>query len=76
MQFVKGPDFPTAGQIFNKEDIKLAYATGKGSIVMRAKAEIVENKNGGFAIVATELPYQVNKAEMIQHIAELVKDKN
>ncbi|MEK7497105.1 MAG: DNA gyrase subunit A, partial [Patescibacteria group bacterium] len=74
MQFVKGPDFPTAGQIFNKEDIKLAYATGKGSIVMRAKAEIVENKNG-FAIVATELPYQVNKAEMIQHIAELVKDK-
>ncbi len=74
MKFVKGPDFPTGGAIFNKEDIKLAYATGKGSIVMRAKAEIVEQKNG-FAIVVTELPYQVNKAEMIMHIAELVKDK-
>jgi DNA gyrase subunit A len=74
MKFVKGPDFPTGGAIFSKDDIKQAYATGKGSIVMRAKAEIVENKNG-FAIVATELPYQVNKADLIIHIAELVKDK-
>lgn len=74
MKFVKGPDFPTGGAIFNKDDIKQAYATGKGSIVMRAKAEIVENKNG-FAIVATELPYQVNKSDLIIHIAELVKDK-
>ncbi len=74
MQFVKGPDFPTGGAIFSKDDIKQAYATGKGSIVMRAQAEIVENKNG-FAIVATELPYQVNKADLVIHIAELVKDK-
>jgi DNA gyrase subunit A len=74
MKFVKGPDFPTGGAIFNKDDIRQAYATGKGSIVMRAKAEIVEAKSG-FAIIATELPYQVNKAELIIHIAELVKDK-
>lgn len=75
MQFVQGPDFPTGGAIFNKADIKQAYSTGKGSIVMRAKAEIVEGKSGGFQIVATELPYQVNKAELLIHIAELVKDK-
>ncbi|MFA4937222.1 MAG: DNA gyrase subunit A [Patescibacteria group bacterium] len=74
MQFVKGPDFPTAGIIFNKEGIKQAYATGKGSVVMRARAEITEGKNG-FQIVVTELPYQVNKANLIIHIAELVKDK-
>ena len=74
MKFVQGPDFPTGGAIFNKEDIKQAYATGKGSIVMRAKAEIVESKSG-FAIIATELPYQVNKAELLVHIAELVKGK-
>ena len=74
MKFVQGPDFPTGGAIFNKADIKQAYATGKGSIVMRAKAEIVEAKSG-FQIVATELPYQVNKAELLMHIAELVKDK-
>ncbi len=74
MKFVQGPDFPTGGAIFNKADIKQAYATGKGSIVMRAKAEIVEGKNG-FQIVATELPYQVNKAELLMHIADLVKEK-
>ena len=74
MNYIKGPDFPTGGAIFNKADIKQAYATGKGSIVMRAIAEIVEGKSG-FQIVATELPYQVNKAELIMHIAELVKDK-
>ncbi len=74
MQFVQGPDFPTGGAIFNKADIKQAYSTGKGSIVMRAKAEIVEGKSG-FQIVATELPYQVNKAELLMHIAQLVKDK-
>ncbi|MFH1112001.1 MAG: DNA gyrase subunit A [Patescibacteria group bacterium] len=74
MQFVKGPDFPTGGIIFNKDDIKQAYATGKGSVVMRAQAEITEGKNG-FQIVVTELPYQVNKANLIVHIAELVKDK-
>jgi len=74
MKFVQGPDFPTAGAIFNKEDIKQAYATGKGSVVMRAKAEIEEFK-GGFAIIVTELPYQVNKAELVMKIAELVKEK-
>ncbi len=74
MKFVQGPDFPTGGAIFNKADIKQSYATGKGSIVMRATTEIVEGKNG-FQIVATELPYQVNKAELLIHIAELVKDK-
>ncbi len=74
LQFIKGPDFPTGGIIFNKQDIKQAYATGKGSIVIRAKAEIVEGKNG-FQIVVTELPYQVNKANLIIYIAELVKNK-
>ncbi len=74
MKFVQGPDFPTGGAIFNKEDIKQAYATGKGSVVMRAKADIEEVKNG-FAIIVTELPYQVNKAELVMRIAELVKEK-
>ncbi len=74
MKFVQGPDFPTGGSIYSRDDIKQAYASGKGSIVMRAKCEIVEQKSG-FAIVASELPYQVNKAELIIHIAELVKDK-
>lgn len=75
LTYVQGPDFPTGGLIFNKEDIKTAYATGKGSIVMRAKAEIVEEKSGQFQIVATELPYQVNKAALIEKIANLVRDK-
>jgi len=74
MKFIQGPDFPTGGAIFNKDDIRLAYATGKGSIVMRAKAEITEIKSS-FAIVITELPYQVNKSELVMHIAELVKEK-
>lgn len=75
MVFVKGPDFPTGGQIFNLQDIKQAYATGKGSIVMRGKAEIQEEKGGHFKIVITELPYGVNKAALVEHIAELVKEK-
>ena len=74
MEFVKGPDFPTGGTIYNIEDIKTAYATGKGKIVMRAKAEIGEKKRG-FRIVITEIPYQVNKASLIEKIAELVKSK-
>ena len=73
MQFIKGPDFPTAGLIFNHQEIKRAYATGKGSIVMRAKAEIVENSHG-FQIIIDELPYQVNKADLITKIADLVKE--
>ncbi len=75
MQFVKGPDFPTGGIIYNKKDIEQAYGTGKGSIVMRGKAEIVEVKTGQFNIIITEIPFQVNKAGMIEHIAQLVNDK-
>ncbi|HLC99940.1 MAG TPA: DNA gyrase subunit A, partial [Patescibacteria group bacterium] len=74
MQFVKGPDFPTGGIIYNIDDIRQAYATGKGGIVMRAKAEITEEK-GQSQIIVSELPYQVNKSDLLTHIAELVKDK-
>ncbi|MDD5290240.1 MAG: DNA gyrase subunit A [Patescibacteria group bacterium] len=74
MKFVKGPDFPTGGIIYNLEDIKQAYATGKGGVVMRAKAEIEEVKNG-FQIIVTEIPYQVIKSALLEKIAELVKDK-
>lgn len=75
MQFVKGPDFPTGGIIYNKKDIATAYATGKGGIVVRGKAEIEEQKGGTFQIVVTEIPYQVNKADLVEKIANLVKDK-
>ena len=75
MEFVKGPDFPTGGIIYNLSDIKSAYATSKGSIVMRANAEIVEGKGDTYRIIITEIPYQVNKATLIEKIAELVKDK-
>jgi len=75
MQFVKGPDFPTGGEIYNLEDIKQAYTTGRGPIVMRGKAQIEETKQGLFKIVITEIPYQVNKATLVEKIAELVKDK-
>ena len=74
MQFIKGPDFPTGASIYNIEDIKTAYATGKGRIMMRAKAEIEEAKRG-FRIIVTEIPYQVNKSTLIEKIAELVKTK-
>ena len=74
MEFVKGPDFPTGGIIYNKKDILTAYATGKGGIVMRGKADIAENKNG-FQIIISEIPYQVNKADLVEKIADLVKDK-
>ena len=75
MKFVKGPDFPTGGIIYNHEDIKQAYGTGKGSIVMRAKTEIIEVKDGLFKIIITEIPYQVNKSTLLEKIAELVRDK-
>ncbi len=75
LEFIKGPDFPTGGIIFNQEDIKTAYATGKGKIVIRAKTEIVEEKSGQFQIIVTELPYQINKATLLEKIAELVRDK-
>lgn len=74
MQHVKGPDFPTGGIIYNTEDIKMAYATGKGRIMVRAKADIEETKRG-FRIIVTEIPYQVNKSTLIEKIADLVKEK-
>ena len=73
-QFVKGPDFPTGGIIYDKKDILTAYATGKGGVVCRGKADIEEDKNG-FKIVVREIPYQVNKADLVEKIANLVKDK-
>jgi len=74
MEHIKGPDFPTGGNIYNIEDIKTAYATGKGRIMMRAKADIEETKRG-FRIIVNEIPFQVNKATMIEKIADLVKEK-
>ena len=75
MQFVKGPDFPTGGIVYNQKDILQAYATGKGKVEMRAKADIVEDKKGKFSIIVTEMIYQVNKSAMIERMADLVKDK-
>ncbi|HSX58111.1 MAG TPA: DNA gyrase subunit A [Candidatus Saccharimonadales bacterium] len=75
LAFVKGPDFPTGGAIFDINEITNAYATGKGRVLMRAKAEIEEDRGGKFKIVVTEIPYQVNKAQLIARIAQLVKDK-
>jgi DNA gyrase subunit A len=75
LEHIKGPDFPTGGIIYNKKDILQAYATGKGGIVLRGKAEIEEIKGGSFKIVITEIPYQVNKATLVESIANLVKNK-
>ncbi|HMB26161.1 MAG TPA: DNA gyrase subunit A, partial [Patescibacteria group bacterium] len=75
MDHVKGPDFPTGGFIYDQEEIKKAYTTGKGKIVMRARTEIVEVKAGSFQIIVSEIPYQVNKATLLEKIAELVKVK-
>ena len=74
MTIIKGPDFPTAGIIMGKAGIRAAYETGKGKIVVRAKADI-EEENSRHRIIVTELPYQVNKAKLIENIADLVKDK-
>ncbi len=73
-QFVQGPDFPTGGIIYNKQDILNAYASGKGGIVLRAKTEIVEDKNN-FKIIVTEIPYQINKSNLLEKIAGLINDK-
>lgn len=73
--FIQGPDFPTAASIYDIEEIKNSYATGRGKIIMRSKAEIEEMDNGKSAIIITELPFQVNKARLVAHIADLVKDK-
>jgi len=75
MQFIKGPDFPTAGIIYGVNDIKQAYATGRGSILLRAKIDDEQTSQGRDAIVVKELPYQVNKAALVEKIARLVNDK-
>ncbi len=75
IEIIPGPDFPTAGAIYNQKEIIDAYATGRGRIVMRAKATIEEGKNGKFHIIVTEIPYQVNKAHLIQKIADHVRNK-
>lgn len=75
MEFIKGPDFPTAGKIYDKSAIRKAYATGRGSIIMRGVAEIIESKSGKNKIIITEIPYQVNKALLVEKIAYLVKEK-
>ncbi len=75
MEYIQGPDFPTSALIMGRSGIRAAYATGRGKIIVRAKAEIVEGKNGRFKIIVTELPYQVNKARLVESIAELCKDK-
>ena len=75
MEHIKGPDFPTAGIIMGRSGIRAAYATGRGKITLRGRAEIEEKKNGRFQIIITEIPYMVNKARLIESIAELAKDK-
>ena len=74
-KIIKGPDFPTGGLILGREGIKQAYTTGKGKIIVRAEAEIEEMENGRQRIIVRSLPYQVNKARLIEYIANLVKDK-
>ena len=75
MEYIKGPDFPTSGVSMGRSGIRAAYATGRGRIHVRARAEIEEDKNGRFRILVTELPYQVNKARLIESIADMVKEK-
>ncbi|EKD64164.1 MAG: hypothetical protein ACD_51C00059G0002 [uncultured bacterium] len=75
MQHIKGPDFPTAGIIYDVNAIKDMYTNGRGGIVMRAKADIEEKKGGKFQIIVTEIPYQINKSTLVTKIADLVRDK-
>ena len=75
MEYIKGPDFPTGGIILGKEGIKSAYTTGRGKVCIRSRAEIEEDARGRYKIVVTEIPYQVNKAAMVENIAKLVSDK-
>ncbi|QOR66670.1 DNA gyrase subunit A [Cytobacillus suaedae] len=75
MEIIPGPDFPTGGQILGRSGIRKAYETGRGSITIRAKVEIETKSNGKEVIIVKELPYQVNKAKLIEKIAELVRDK-
>lgn len=74
-KFIKGPDFPTGGIVFNEKDIVRASSTGRGGVVVRGEAEIMEGKSGASQIVITSIPYQVNKSEMIVKMADLVKEK-
>jgi len=74
-EIVKGPDFPTGGIVYNANDLKQSFATGRGGVVVRGKTEIVEDKKGNFAILITEIPYQVNKANLLTRIAQNVRDK-
>ena len=75
MEHIKGPDFPTGGVIMGRSGIRAAYATGRGKITLRGRAAIEEKSNGRFQIIITEIPYMVNKARMIENIADLVKEK-
>ena len=75
MEYIKGPDFPTAGIIMGRSGIRAAYATGRGKITLRGRATIEETKNGRTQIIITEIPYMVNKARLIENMADLVKDK-
>ena len=75
VEFVQGPDFPTGGIIYDASAIKSAYATGKGSVVVRAKTDIIEAKDGSYHIIVTEIPYRVNKATLLEKFAELVQEK-
>ncbi len=75
MQLIPGPDFPTAGSIYGRQGIRAAYHTGRGSVVMRGKAEFEEHKNGRVSIVVTEIPYMVIKSRLVEKVAELVKEK-
>lgn len=75
MEYIKGPDFPTSASIMGRSGIRSAYETGKGKVIVRAKCEINENKDGSFSIIVTELPYQVNKKMLVESIANLVKEK-
>ena len=75
LKFVKGPDFPTAGIVYGKESLRTAYATGRGGVVIRGVADIIEGNKGRFQIVISEIPYGVNKAGLLEKIADLVRDK-
>lgn len=75
MQFIKGPDFPTGATLYGQEAIKEMYTTGRGGVTVRAKAEIEEEKSGKYRILVTEIPYQINKAALVEKIAELVQEK-
>ena len=75
MNFVKGPDFPTGGIIYGGKNLNEVYSTGQGSVTCRARADIAERKAGQYNIVISEIPYRVNKSELIQKIAQLVTDK-